>query len=115
MPGKRKTWGFEDCMYLLSDSSRRTQRVGGYMGNRLFRRRPVLLLSVIVVMRLCVWVWGIEGLGLRVFVCGLSVSGFVRVRLCLRASVYLCYYVCVFLRFACPCVVIVLMRLCVWV
>ena len=25
VPGKRKSWGLEDCMYLLSDLARRTQ------------------------------------------------------------------------------------------
>ena len=31
VPGKRKSWGFEDCMYLLSGSPRRTHGVGGSM------------------------------------------------------------------------------------
>ena len=56
-------------------------RGGGSMGYRLFRRPPILSLSVIVVMLLCVWV---------VCVCRLWVSGFVHVCMCLRASVILC-------------------------
>ena len=38
VPGDWKSWGFEDCMYLLSDLARRTQRVGGFDGYRLCRR-----------------------------------------------------------------------------
>ena len=43
VPGKRKTWGFEDLMSLLSDLARRTERVGGSMDYRLFRRPPTFL------------------------------------------------------------------------
>ena len=49
MPGKRKSWGFEDCMYLLSDSARRTEGGGGSecAMRREHRRPPIFKLGVL--------------------------------------------------------------------
>ena len=38
MAGKRKSWGFEDCVYLLSGLARRPEGGGGFKGYRLCRR-----------------------------------------------------------------------------
>ena len=75
------------------------------MAYRVFRRPPLLLISVIVAMCLGLWVRGIENWCFCV--CGLWVSGFVRVCMCMRARVFLCVKTFVY-----SCVVIVLMRLC---
>ena len=41
LPGKIKSWGLEDCLYLLSGSARRTQGVGGFKGYNSLCRRPL--------------------------------------------------------------------------
>ena len=61
---------------------------GGFMGSRLFRRPPILLLSVLVILR-CVF--GFVGLLYSVFV--FVVCGSAGLCVCVCACVLVCFFV----------------------